>query len=259
MSVVTILFSVALASITLFIGSVRGADRIMAEFRWMSLAAGVSVAYAFLEILPELNHAQASLEESGFAGILHNPAYLFALIGVGVFYALEVIALSSRKGAPPGKEGAASGGQGQTSAGVFHDREHTSAGVFTVHIAFFAVYNFLIGDLLTTMEDSGIAQALLFCVALAFHFYIVDEGLRHHHHARYDRWGRWVLAASLILGAITGTLFTTSSTVSALLWAVVGGGLILNTLKQELPETKESCLPSFFAGAIVFTILLQLL
>ena len=100
---------------------------------------------------------------------------------------------------------------------------------------------------------------MLFCVALAFHFFIIDEGLRHHHRVRYDRWGRWVLAVALILGTVNGTLSAGFSEIKALLWAFVAGGLILNTLKEELPERKESCLPSFFTGAVLFAVLLQLL
>ena len=34
------------------------------EFRWMSFAGGVSISYVFLEIFPELSHAQEVVEHS---------------------------------------------------------------------------------------------------------------------------------------------------------------------------------------------------
>ncbi len=242
MPLLPIVFSLALAALTALIGTIRGADFIIAEFRWMSLAAGISVAYAFLELLPELHSAQVELALSGFLDVLHNEAYLLAFVSVALFYALEIVAIRSRR-TGRGREG----------------REHTSGGVFTVHIVFFALYFFLIGDIVAAVDEKGLAAALLFCIALAFHFFIIDEGLRHHHRVRYDRWGRWVLAAALVLGTVNGMFSFAFSTMTAFLWAFVAGGLILNTLKEELPESKESCLPSFFVGAILFAILLQVL
>lgn len=41
------------------------------EFRWMSFAAGVSIGYVFLEIFPELSHAQEAIDHSAIAWVAY--------------------------------------------------------------------------------------------------------------------------------------------------------------------------------------------
>ena len=59
--------------------------------RWLSGAGGVSVAYVFVHILPELSEHQAVLEEAetGFVSYLEHHVYLLALLGLTVYYVFE--------------------------------------------------------------------------------------------------------------------------------------------------------------------------
>lgn len=65
---------------------------------WLSMAGGVSVAYVFMHLLPELAEGQEvlaeALEESLF--FLESHAYLVALLGLATFYGLERVASRSR-------------------------------------------------------------------------------------------------------------------------------------------------------------------
>jgi xanthine/uracil/vitamin C permease (AzgA family) len=65
---------------------------------WISVAGGVSIAYIFLDIFPELSKAQEELEHSTYPllGYLENHIYLLALVGLAIFYGLEKLALRSR-------------------------------------------------------------------------------------------------------------------------------------------------------------------
>jgi hypothetical protein len=67
--------------------------------RWLSFAGGVSVAYVFVHLLPELTHAQEALSESAPAITLaaERHVYLVALLGLAAFYGLEALALRSRE------------------------------------------------------------------------------------------------------------------------------------------------------------------
>lgn len=236
MTVLSLFLVLFLAVITLFVGKATWIERLLPQFRWISLAAGVSLAYVFLELLPELSAAQREFEHNG-ASLVPKQAYLLALAGIGVFYALEVLALASRRASL--RRGGA---------------DYTGTLFFGVHILFFAAYNFLIGDLLHGVSARGSLAAILLGLVLALHFYMADDGLRRHHSHRYHDWGRWVLAASLVAGYVAGSRIAPDA--RPVLWALVTGGLILNTVKEEMPKDKESCLISFFSGATVLSLLL---
>jgi hypothetical protein len=45
---------------------------------------------------------------------------------------------------------------------------------------------------------------LFFFFAMALHFVVNDNGLRENHKESYDRMGRWILAAAIIVGWVIG-------------------------------------------------------
>ena len=125
------------------------------------MAGGLSVAYVFVHLLPELAEA---LEGGEWPAFLESHVYLVALVGLAVFYGLDRVAITSRwSKREVGKEGS------------------TSPGVFWPHISTFAVYNFLIGYLLLHRIDTGPGNLPLLFVAMALHFPVNDHGLREHH------------------------------------------------------------------------------
>ncbi|MBU1820078.1 MAG: ZIP family metal transporter, partial [Bacteroidetes bacterium] len=128
---------------------------------WLSMAGGVSVAYVFLHLFPELNEGQTHVEDRlpGEAFLRHH-VYIVALVGLIVFYGLERAAILSRQ-------------KKQEQA----KQDLPSAGVFWIHIGSFAVYNALIGYLLFTREEGAFTQLLLFSIAMALHFMVNDFGL----------------------------------------------------------------------------------
>ncbi len=180
--------AIALAIIHLFSGQLRFL-KAKPRSRWLSFGSGVSVAYVFIHILPELSKAQVTLQNSlniGFAFLEHH-VYLVALLGLAVFYGLERFANESRQH------------NQKTGKG-----DVTSLDVFWIHIASFAVYNALIGYLLVHREESGFKSLLFFSFAMALHFVVNDNGLRENHKEVYDRIGRWLLVAAIIFGWVIG-------------------------------------------------------
>ena len=231
----TALIAIGLALTHLFCGKLRFAP--IPRNRWLSAASGVSVAYVFVHILPELNQHQVVLKqvESGVISYLEHHVYLIALLGLTVFYGLERIAnLSRQRG----------------------EEDVTSPGVFWLHIGSFSIYNALIGYLLLHREQPGITNLLLFSCAMALHFAVNDSGLREHHKHIYDRIGRWILAAAIIVGWVLGSATEIGKTAIAVLFAFLAGGIVLNVLKEELPEERESRFWAFALGAGIYTALL---
>ena len=203
---------------------------------WLSVAGGVSVAYVFVHLLPEMADAAEALAEAiSLEAIAEHGAWLLALTGLALFYGVEVAARHSRKDRP---------------------EKVTSAAVFWFSIATYAVYNALIGYLLHEREEEGVSTLISFTVAMALHFLVNDFGLREHHKHRYERVGRWALVASIVLGVAVGASSAVSESVRGALLAFIGGGVILNVLKEELPQEAESRFGAFIVGVVAYAALL---
>ncbi|HEV2092161.1 MAG TPA: hypothetical protein VGR18_03235 [Rubrobacter sp.] len=230
----------ALAAVHLFSGRMRFLNA-SPRSRWLSAAGGVSVAYVFVHLLPDLAEEQETLREAvgeGFTFIEYH-VYLVALVGLAAFYGLERAAKLSR-----GKRRRTGGG------------DATGAGVFWLHTTSFALYNALIGYLMLHREEPGAGSLILFAFAMGVHFVVNDFGLREDHKGAYERAGRWVLAAAVLAGWAVGLLFEISEAALAVLFAFLAGGVVMNVLKEELPEERESRFWVFALGAALYSAVL---
>lgn len=243
--------AVLLAAVHAFAGKLR-VLQVIPRSQYLSLAGGVSVAYVFVHLLPEVTARQAELSgadsRTPLASVVAGERVLFtvALAGFAVFYGLEQVAVQSRR-----REGHHKvGGEATTP---------TSEGVFWLHIGSFAVYNVLIGYFLLHREENGTVALLLYFVAMALHFVVNDHGLREHHRAAYSRVGRWILVASVGGGVLVGVVVSIPNTVLGLLLAFLAGGIILNVIKEELPEERESSVPAFAVGLVGYACILLVL
>lgn len=212
---------------------------------WLSFAGGVSVSYVFIHIFPELELTQQHLSTHwNFIPFIEHHAYLIALVGLIVFYGLERGAkLSQSKQKLPHN----------------HTKTTTSQGVFWLHIASFALYNALIGYLLVHREEQDLYGLIFFSIAMGLHFFVNDYSLRQFHKDTYQKYGRWVLSGMIVIGWMVGLATKISEAMTGVLFAFLAGGVILNVLKEELPEEKQSSFWAFACGAAVYTVLLLLL
>lgn len=242
MPVIGVTLAIALALVHGFISRIE-IDAWIPKHRWISFAGGVSMGYVFLDIFPELNHAQADLAQADFwlLDYLENHVYLLALLGLTLFYGLDRWVLISRR---------TNLAEGRT------DRADTS--IFWIHIAVYALLNLIFGYLLQDLSHS-LWRCLLFFIAAALHFFVVDHGLREHHRTLYDRQGRWLLTAAIVVGAIAGLSTQFNQAAIAAIWAFLAGSIMLNILKQELPEASETCFWSFLGGASLYAGLILLI
>jgi hypothetical protein len=192
---------------------------------WLSVAGGVSVAYVFVHILPDLAAHQRRVDERGFLESIESHVWLIALAGLAVFYGLERLARNGRG----------------------------DSAVFGIHLGSFALYNFLIGYLLLHREEGG--GLAFYAAALGLHFLVNDQGLREHHGSAYHRY-RWLLAAAPLAGWALGAAFALPPLAITALFAFLAGGIILNVLKEELPEDRDSRFAAFAAGAAGYAALL---
>ena len=228
----------AFALIHLFIGKLTFLD-VLPRSRWLSFAGGVAVAYVFLHILPELSGHQESFAEGLEIGekAAESWVYLVAFSGLALFYGLERFVKKSRKSS---------------------DRDRVEAEILWLHMISFGIYNILIGYLLLHREETGVWSLLLYTVAMSLHFVTNDYGLRQDQKNQYDAIGRWVIAGSVLFGWILAVFVSLPQIIIGFVFAFLAGGVILNVLKEELPEERRSKFWPFALGGIFYASLLIL-
>lgn len=214
-----------------------------------SFAGGLAVAYVFLHLLPELAEGNEAIGEVLHDVIQPTPLmdlaiFLVALAGFTAFYGLERLADGH---ADP------KGGAGPKTTG------RSNGGVYALHLGSFVVYNALITYTMALRLRTGILFAVMFTVAMGLHFVLTDRGLEEHYPRRFDLRGRLLLAAALVVGWGLAALFAPSSTlVVALLTALLGGSILLNVFRQELPSNRASSFGWFLTGLTMYAGLLAL-
>ncbi len=206
---------------------------------WLSAAGGISVAYVFVHIIPELaSHQDAVIgrfEREDVGVFVERLVYVAALGGLAAFYGLDALLRKSDRD-----------GGGHTD------------GVFWTHLGSFALYNLLVGYLLVHREEESATSLALFAFALGLHFIINDQALREHHGQLYHARGRWLLAAAPVGGWIAGISTRINQVWLSILFAILAGSIVLNVLKEELPEDRESRFSAFLLGAALYAALMLL-
>ncbi|HEX7117709.1 MAG TPA: hypothetical protein VF212_02920 [Longimicrobiales bacterium] len=221
--------AVGLMAVQLLVGRLHLVEALPRRV-WVSFAAGVSIAYIFVDLLPEL-FAKAGRRDTV------ELVSLVALLGLTVAYALERLALHGRR----------------PHAG---DRiQAPPASIFWLHVSGFAVYNALIGIVMLHVEPPTVTTLAGFAVAMAFHMAVNDVGLREHHRDLFDRIGRPVLAAAVPAGWAIGWAAAPSRDV-LLPGAFLAGGVLLNSIKGELPAEHDVWLWAFVLGEVLYGALL---
>ncbi|WP_254521431.1 hypothetical protein [Natrinema caseinilyticum] len=233
---VEILFAYAavLALVHLFAGRLGVGGR-TPRSRWLSAAGGISVAYVFVHLLPEIHDAATTIERHGSPmAFAERYGYLIALSGFVVFYGLEHLARRTN---------------------TVEDRPEggSATGLFWIHLGSFAAYNAIIGSLLW---DPELGTVGLFVFAMALHFVVTDDGLRDHHGRVYDRQGRWILSGAVIAGFAAGYALEGTELLVAVFVPFLSGGVVLNVIKEELPSDRESRFWAFAGGAAGYAALL---
>lgn len=228
--------AVVFALIHLFIGKLTFLD-IFPRSRWLSFAGGVAVTYVFLHILPELGEHKETFAEG--MGVGDKAAevwvYLVALLGLALFYGLECAVKASRKSS---------------------SNDVVESEILWLHIGSFGIYNVLIGYLLVHREEAGGWSLLIYAAAMSLHFVTNDYGLREDQKEKYDSVGRWVIAVAVLLGWSLGLVVTLPELIIGFLFAFLAGGVVLNVLKEELPEERKSSFLPFALGVAGYAVML---
>ncbi|PRY20134.1 hypothetical protein [Pseudosporangium ferrugineum] len=217
-----------------------------------SFAGGLAVAYVFLHLLPEIAEGNEAVGAALTDVLEPTPLidlgiFLVALAGFTAFFAMERLA--------DRRVGARTGDRAVNPAGAAAGRP--PAGVYWLHLGSFVVYNALITYTMPLRLRTGVLFALLFTVAMGLHFVLTDRGLEERYGARFDRTGRLILTGGLLLGWAAAALAAPTSTLLvALLTALLGGSILLNVFKEEIPSGRRTSFGWFLTGLALYAGLL---
>ncbi|HYI97451.1 MAG TPA: hypothetical protein VEX68_28195 [Bryobacteraceae bacterium] len=210
--------------------------------RWAAASAGVSLAYVFLDIIPELAERSHVIQEA--ARHAFNPIkriYAITLMGMLTFVALAHVGKSK------GHED--HGEQGEQYASWY----------FLVHVGGFVLYNVLIGFLAVGRAHDSIPSLCIFVFAIALHMVMIDGMLTEIHGRGYTRWGRKALALGVLIGWWLGSTGTLSELAFSRLFAFLAGGIVITSANEEFPREDQGRFWYFVGGAMLYaTVLVQI-
>lgn len=202
-----------------------------------SFGAGISAAYVFVHLMPELHGARTAFADSMSTPLRYEgmAIYFFALVGFLAFYALAHMRIRARNSA---------------------SRE-TGGPSFRLDLGGFAVYVWLMTYLMLRGLEGNSTSILLYAVAFTFHFLAVDRAMDVDYGAAYERLGRYVLAGMAAVGWVSGMLLPLPPEVIAPLLAFISGAVIVNSAIVELPSGENGRLVPFVTGALLYGLILM--
>ena len=241
----SLIIALLFAAIFLFGGRLAYRPGQKGRRRFLSFAAGIAVAYVFVDVMPALGRMRDMVMQSpnDFRRVFPEySVYLWTMAGFLVFYSLETLATGPRRG-PEHLVG-----------------DHNGAAPWKawVHIGGFALYAWM----LTYIMVWKVHETLPLCiygVAMGMHIFPVACNLSSHYREVYDRRGAYLPALASLAGWASGMVLEIPTPILVNVVAVVAGGVIVNTSIAELPNERDGRFWPFLTGATVYTALLLIL
>ncbi len=196
---------------------------------FLSVGGGVAIAYVFIDLLPKLGASNRIVERTltGWLPYVERHVFVIALLGFLLFFCIDRV----------------------PSGWIKQKRFFFSLGSY-------ALFNFLVGYAVASDGNPEVQPLLLFTIAMALHYCTNDYTLCEGHGEEYRTIGRWALIASLVLGWICGRTIQVSETAIALINAFIGGGVIMNVVRHELPKGKTNDVGAFVLSSALYTAIL---
>lgn len=197
--------------------------------KFLSAGGGIAISYVFIDLLPKISESDLIITQalSGVIPYFERHAYIMALLGFLLFFTVD-----RAQKAVPGKK------------------------AFWLSLFSYALFNFLIGYAVADKDNPEVKPLLLFGIAMGLHYFTNDYTLSEVYEDDYEHFGKWLLVSFLFLGWLLGLWITLSPTAVALISAFIGGGVIMNVIRHELPQDKPNNLRTFLFAAFLYTIIL---
>ncbi|MGR3634775.1 MAG: hypothetical protein ACU0BK_02490 [Shimia sp.] len=220
---------------TAHIGAVRVFRAYPGTTRWLlDFSSGLGLGYAFLYLLPKIGIMTASIRSRApdVHVLIEHQLYFFMLFGFLMYYLVEFKRHSSK----PSRFGLA------------------------LNLLSFSVYSALLGATVVHLNQD--VQGIYFTSAVVFtlHLFGVNKFLFRMYAEKFEEWMRWVFVLALFAGGYAGTRIEVYSPSHSVATALVGGIIIILSVRLKLPVRSQVNTQAFLFGVataigavIVFT------
>ncbi|MDA1197368.1 MAG: hypothetical protein O2779_05410 [Nanoarchaeota archaeon] len=185
------------------------------KMRFISFAAGVSVSYLFLILLPEIYIGASSI----------NPLLFFPLLfGFAIYHLIEKFIRQKH---------------GKRAFSELHAQVHLITSFF---------YSLVVGFVLVKLVSQDMLQGILLFVPLTFHIAIdsLPKKMTKHYFSKA------FFSSAPFIGALLGTAFETSELLNISLLGIVGGALLYMVVRESFPKEREGHPMYFLIGMFLF-------
>lgn len=191
-----------------------------------SIGGGVAIAYVFIDLLPKLCSSDALVRMAlhPYIPYIEKHVYITALMGFILFYLV--------------------------------DRSQFTLTSAQLSINSYALFNFLIGYAIADPFNPEVRPLVLFTIALGLHLFVNDHSISEKLGDYYQSKQRWILALSLYLGWFVGVVYELPTAAVALVSAFIGGGVIMNVTRHELPAENPNSTPVFILSTLLYALIL---
>ena len=190
--------------------------------KFLSMASGISLAYVFIELLPEIEYGNLILKRSigEILPFLEHNTYIIALLGILFYYGVSTKKMIAKYN--------------------------------WLHVSGYMFFNFLIGASLADSSDPNIQPLFLYTIAIGLHYFIRD------HLSDIYRSPKilWSLISSLFVGYYLSSYYDIPDAVTAIGVSFSAGGILLNVFHYELPDKDNKGYRWFLTGALFYTVLI---
>ena len=242
MALISLIIALLFAAIFLFGGRLAYRPGQRGHQRFLSFAAGLAVAYVFVHLMPALGEMREFTMHSPndfYRVFPEYSVYLWAMVGFLVFYGLETMELTPRRGP-------------ENHAG---DDVVANPWQPWVHIGGFALYAWMLTHIMVWKLHEPLALCL-YGVAMGLDIFPIACNLSTHYQAVYNRRGAYVLALASVAGWASGLALDIPMPIMVDMVAFVAGGVVVNAAIAEIPKERQGHYWSFLTGAIVYTAVL---
>lgn len=197
--------------------------------RLLSIGGGVAISYVFIDLLPKLSESDTLVKQalSGIFPYFERHVYITALLGFLLFFLVDRA-----------------------------QKQGLKSNAFWLSLGSYSLFNFLIGYAVADQNNPEVKPLYLFTLAMGLHYFTNDYALNVAHGDDYQYFGKWILIISLFFGWFVGLWFILTPTAVALVSAFIGGGVIMNVIRHELPQNNPNSLTAFLWAAITYMIIL---
>jgi hypothetical protein len=206
------------------------------SIRTISFCAGIALAYLFLHLLPELSRLQLELQRisgENHQTWLEEHVYIIALAGLLFF---------------------------QIADSIGRNKESKRAKIisFRVEMFFFSLYSALISYLIIKTVELN-QPTILVTIAFSFHFFGTDLDLTERYENAFTKRGCYILSIATIVGMLVALYSPVRDIFYIAGFSFLVGGILINTLRTELPQPQKVKNAFVIFGTVVYSALLLLI